>query len=97
MFSWDRPNGGAVPFRAIFQLISRKPKKKFKHSPQSNFRADNFFDFKYFKSFFNFNLRFKNVQIIFSIHVNFSNSNRTEYLFPLVFQAMDAHEFLRKN
>lgn len=41
------------------------------HSPQSKFRAGTFFTLRYFSSFFNFNLRLKNVQINFSIHVAF--------------------------
>lgn len=40
-----------------------------RHSPHSKFRAGTFFTFKYFSSFFNFNLRLRNVKINFSIHV----------------------------
>lgn len=69
VFSRDRPSGGAVPSRDF--PINFRQKIILKHSPQSNFRAD----FKYFKSFFNFNLRLKKVQTFNSIHFNFSNTD----------------------
>lgn len=46
----------------------------FEHLPQSAFLVGNFFTFKYFNSFFNFNLRLTKAKINFSIHVKlFSN------------------------
>lgn len=71
----------ALYFPRDFSINLKHTEKLLKHSPQSDFRAENFFDFKNFKSFLNFNLRLKNVQINFSIHFNFSNTNRTAYFF----------------
>lgn len=68
-------------FPRDFSINLTQTEKLLKHSPQFDFRADNFVDFKNFKSFLNFNLRLKNVQINFSIHFNFSNLNRTDYCF----------------